>query len=181
MKKLFYLLIPAMFFFACNNTETKKTDDECCDKEMCKDMITVDSLLANIDSFVGKEVKVCGQCIHVCQHSGKNIFVANPDNDSIMILGKAGEKIEKFDSELMDQHVIMTGVLKSVEVESDEPEVHHDITMEYYVEVSKVEKCECKKDGKCCGDKKESGCCGDKKESGCGEHKEGDCKGHKSE
>lgn len=168
-----------MLFFACNNAETKKTDDECCnkqekcDKTTCKDMVTVDSLLANLDTFVGKEVKVCGKCIHVCQHSGKNIFVANPENDSIMILGKAGEGIEKFDPELIDQHVIMTGILKSVEVESEEPEVHHDVTMEYFVEVSEVKICECHKDGKCCGDKNDHKC--------CGEHKDGGCKGKATE
>ncbi|MDD3687416.1 MAG: hypothetical protein PHE56_11680, partial [Bacteroidales bacterium] len=67
MKKLFLLIIPAMMLFACNNAE-KKTDDKCCDKEKCeqtsctKDMMTVDSLLANLESYVGKEVKVCGKC-----------------------------------------------------------------------------------------------------------------------
>jgi hypothetical protein len=175
-----------MFFFACNNAETKKTDEKCCDnemcKDMCKDMITVDSLLANIDSFVGKEVKVCGQCIHVCQHSGKNIFVANPENDSILIIGKANDELGTFATELENKHVILYGVLKSVEVENSDPEVHHDITLEYFVEVSKVEKCECNKDGKCCGEKKNSGCCGDKKDHNCGgNHKEGCCKGKTTE
>lgn len=177
-----------MMFFACNNVETKKTDDECCnkqeecDKTACKDMITVDSLLANLDTFVGKEVKVCGKCIHVCQHSGKNIFVANPDNDSILIIGKANDDLGAFDQELLDKHVILYGTLKSVEVENTEAEVHHDIEVQYFVEVSKVEQCNCgdKKGHKCCGDKKESGCCGDKNKSGCGEHKN-DCKGHTTE
>lgn len=182
MKKLFYLLIPAMFFFACNNAETKKSDETCCDKEqcdqtMCKDMVTVDSLLANLDSFVDKEVKVCGKCIHVCEHSGKNIFVANPENDSIMIIGKAGEGIDQFDKNLVDKHVMMVGTLKSVEVENEDAEVHHDITVNYYVEVKEVKECNC--GGKCSGENKDAKCCGDKKESeGCGHHKDGGCGNH---
>jgi hypothetical protein len=180
MKKLFYLLVPAMFFFACNNSDTKKEEDsccekdkkECCDKEACKDMITVDSLLANLETFVNKDVKVCGKCIHVCEHSGKNIFIANPENDTIMIVGKAGEGIEKFDKALLDKHVMVIGVLKSVEVENEEAEVHHDIAVEYYIEVKEAKECKCTtdKDGKCCGDNKEH--------KGCGQHKEGGCGGH---
>ena len=180
MKKLFLLIIPAMMLFACNNAE-KKTDDKCCDKEKCeqtsctKDMMTVDSLLANLESYVGKEVKVCGKCIHVCEHSGKNIFLANPDDEEILIIGKAGEGIEAFDKALNGKHIYLKGTLKSVEVEGDEAEVHHDITVEYYIEVSEAKECCCgdKKDSKCC-DKSDSNhkCCGDKKD---GEHK---CKDH---
>lgn len=184
MKKLFYLLIPAMFFFACNNAETKKEDEKCCDKTKecngtsCKDVIKVDSLIANIDSFVGKEVKVGGLCTHVCEHSGKNIFLNSPKNDSIMILGKAGEGIDKFDKNLVGKHVMLIGTLKSVEVENEDVEVHHDITMNYYIEVKEVKECSC--GGGCGGEHKEGGC-GDKKGSaGCGEHKEGGCGKHKN-
>lgn len=179
MKKLLLLIIPAMMLFACNNAD-KKTDDKCCDKEKCeqgscKDMITVDDLLANLDENLGKEVTVCGKCIHVCEHSGKNIFLANPENDSIMIVGKAGEGIEAFDKALNGKHIYLKGTLKSVEVEGDEAEVHHDITVEYYIEVSEAKECCCgdKKDSKCCDKSDENHkCCGDKKD---GEHK---CKDH---
>jgi fructose-specific component phosphotransferase system IIB-like protein len=89
-------------------------------------MMTVDSLLANLETYVGKEVKVCGKCIHVCEHSGKNIFLANPEDDEIMIVGKAGEGIEAFNKALNGKHIYLIGTLKSVEVEGDEAEVHHD-------------------------------------------------------
>jgi hypothetical protein len=188
MKKLFFLLIPAMMLFACNNAD-KKTDDKCCDEKKCeqsscKDMMTVDSILANLEANVDKEVTVCGKCTHVCEHSGKNIFLTNPENEDILIIGKAGEGIEEFDKDLNGKHIYLKGILRSVEVEGDdEAEVHHDITVEYYIEVSEVKECCCgdKKDSKCCGDKKDSKCCGDKKDSkGCGDKKEGErkCKDH---
>lgn len=186
MKKLFLLIIPAMMLIACNNAD-KKTDDKCCDKEKCeqscKDMITVDDLLANLDENVGKEVTVCGKCIHVCEHSGKNIFLANPENDSIMIIGKAGEGIEAFDKALVDKQICLKGTLKSVEVEGDEAEVHHDITVEYYIEVSEAKEC-CsdKKDSKCCDKSDDSKKCCDKSDEnhkGCADKKDGEHKcGH---
>ena len=162
MKKLFYLVIPAMMFFACNNNVTTTEEEtadkkECENEKRCKDVMTVDSLLNNLEMYVDKNVEVCGQCIHVCQHSGKNIFVANPDNDSILIIGKVNDELGAFDQELMDKRVILYGILKSVEVENEEAEVHHDIVVQYYIEVSKVEQCGC-------GDKKHK--------NGCGEHKE---------
>lgn len=200
MKKLFYLLIPAMFFFACNNAETKKTDDECCDKKegccgtACKDMVTVDSLLTNLDSFVDKKIKVCGKCSHVCQESGRNIFLTSPDVDSLMVIGKAGEGIDKFDSELAGKNIMLIGTLKKVEVESEDSEVHHDVEFQYYIDVTEAKECNgcsssksgCtgKCDSKCCSGSKDAECCpegsdskcGDKK--ACGENKEGGCGKH---
>ncbi len=186
-----------MFFFACNNAETKKDDKKCCDKTedctgtSCKDMVTVDSLLANIDSFVGKEVKVCGKCSHVCQESGRNIFLTSPDVDSLMVIGKAGEGIDKFDSNLAGKNIMLIGTLKKVEVKSDDAEVHHDVEFQYYIDVTEAKECSgcsseksgCtgKGESKCCGDKKSSEGCGDKKSSeGCGDKKDGGCKNHKN-
>lgn len=172
MKKLFFLLIPAMMLFACNNAD-KKTDEKCIEDEKCeqvactKDMMTVDSLLANLETNLGKEVKVCGKCTHVCHHSGKNIFLTNPEDEDIMIFGTTAEGLEKFDAELEGKNIYLKGILKSAEVEENEAEVHHDIVIEYYIEVTEAKEC--------CGghDKKGSKCCGDKKEGDhkCGEHK----------
>jgi hypothetical protein len=185
MKKLFYLLIPAMFFFACNNAETKKGDEKCCDNtedcsSTCKDMVTVDSLLANLESFVDKEVKVCGKCSHVCQESGRNIFLTAPDVDSLMVIGKAGEGIDKFDSNLAGKNIMLIGTLKKVEVESEDAEVHHEVEFQYYIEVTEAKECNC--GGKCSGNNKDAKCCGDKKEGcsgntkGCGGDKKEGCK-----
>jgi len=168
MKKLFYLLVVVAFLFSCNNNATTKTEEENVNKnesqnkQKCKNAMTVDSLLNNLELYVDKNVEVCGKCIHVCHHSGKNIFVANPENDSILIVGKANDELGAFDAELENKHVLLYGILKSVEVENEEAEVHHDIEVKYYIEVSKVEQCGCgdKNDHKCCGEHKEGGCKG---------------------
>lgn len=166
MKKLLFLIIPAMLLFACNNVD-KKTDEKCEQVACTKDMMTVDSLLANLEANVGKEVKVCGKCSHVCHHSGKNIFLVNPENDSIMIFGTVAESLEKFDAGLEGKNIYLKGILKSSQVEEKEAEVHHDITIEYYIEVTEAKEC-------CGGHKKDSKCCGEHKKDGahkCEEHK----------
>ena len=184
MKKLFFLFIPLAFLFACNNAETKKCDDKCCDKEktekndlMCKENImTVDTLLTNIESFIDKEVTVCGLCSHICDHSGKNLFLLSFEDSETLIIGKAGDDIEKFDKCYENKDIVVNGILRAVEVESEEEiEVHHDVKLEYYIEISKIQDCSCKT--KCTGDAKISGCCSGKTESKCcGGHKDG----HKS-
>ncbi len=204
MKKLLLLIVPAMMLFACNNAETKteKTEDccgkeECCDKEkkcddICKDdVMTVDALTADLESNVDKEITICGTCTHICDHSGKNIFINSFDDEEVLIIGKAGEDMEPFDKELEGKNIVVKGVLRAQEVEEgEEIEVHHDIEINYYIEVVKVQACVCDKkctkatDKKCCGGEKE-GCEGHKKEGCDGKKHEGHdhkgCEGHDHE
>ncbi|PLX06451.1 MAG: hypothetical protein C0596_18475 [Marinilabiliales bacterium] len=171
MKKLLFLLLPAMFLFACNNVETTKdADDECCDKEKtedcthehegkCKNAMSVDDLMANLEENVDKEVSVCGICTHICDNSGKNIFVNSTTDEEILIIGKAADGVEAFDKALEGKNVMITGKLIAVEVENDEEiEVNHEVELDYYIEVTAVKKC----------------CGGDHKHDGSGKH---DCDG----
>ncbi len=184
MKKILFLLVPVMFFFACNNAETKKVEDECCDKEntedcthehegKCRNAISVDDLMANIDEKVDQEVTVRGVCTHICDHSGKNIFVNSTTDEEILIVGKAAEGVKAFDKALEGKEVMITGKIIAVEVEADEEiEVHHEVELNYYIEVTEVKQC-CTGEHKCKGEGKH------KKDHDCdGEHKhEHDCDG----
>ncbi|MDD2636279.1 MAG: hypothetical protein PHW82_12385 [Bacteroidales bacterium] len=152
MKRLMYLILPAIMFVACNNPEqTKKevTEDKDCQEEieqtdrLCRqEAITVDVLLENIEEKVDQEVIVHGKCTHICDHSGKNIFVNSLENEDLVIIGKACEEIEKFDKDLEGKQVIVKGKLIAVKAEEGtEIEVHHDIKMNYYIEVTKLNSC----------------------------------------
>lgn len=202
MKKLIYLLFPMFLLFACNNNAEKTNDEnetkceneesKCShDESKCKDVICVDKLLQDPEAYVGKEITVGGKCTHVCEHSGKNIFIASPKNEENILVGKAGEGIEAFDANLLGKKVMLKGVLKAVEATA-EAETHHDITVKYYLEVSEVKECACgghkegegcakHAEGKECGKHKEGeGCAKHKEGAACGKHKEGEgCKGKK--
>ena len=157
MKKILLLIIPAMMLFACNNVETKTEEsEECCDEgkkcdDICKeDVVHVETLLADIEASVDKDVAVCGRCIHICDHSGKNIFVASFDDEDVLIIGKAAEGVDKFDKAFEGGNVIVKGVLRAAELEEgEEIEVHHDVEITYYIEVTEVHQCACKHK---CGD-----------------------------
>ena len=152
MKRLMYLILPAMIFFACNNAEqTKKEVTEDNDnleqteqtEHLCrKDAITVDVLMENLEEKVDQEVIVHGICTHICDHSGKNIFVNSLENEDVLIIGKAGEGIEKFDKALEGKQVVVKGKLIGVKAEQNEEiEVHHDVELNYYIQVSVITEC----------------------------------------
>jgi hypothetical protein len=197
MKRMFFLIIPAMLFFACNNAQKPAASekDSCCNKDsvdnsMCKDVMTVDSILANLESYVDKEVSVCGRCSHICNETGKNIFITTFDSSELVLVGKTGEGIETFDKSFVDKDVVIKGILRANKVEGD-PEVHHEIEVTYYVEVTKIQECSCKykctgeKDASCCGGKSDSKCsgkcdgskCGGKSDSKCGGTSDSKCGG----
>lgn len=191
MKKLFLFIVPAMMLFACNNVETKTDEKEdCCAKEKCddictKDVMTVDALTADMEANIDKEVTVCGTCTHICDHSGENIFITSFEDEEVLIIGKTGEGMEPFDKELEGKDIVVKGILRIHEFENEEEaEVHHDIEINYYIEVVKVQECVCESkctgatDKKCCDGKKE-GCCSDKKDGHHGDKK--DCAGKKHE
>lgn len=75
MKKLFLFALMAMVFAACS--QQPKTEET--PKEVT---FTVDSLLLNMDSLVGKEVVVIGKVDHVCKHGGGKmvIYTIDPEN-----------------------------------------------------------------------------------------------------
>lgn len=175
MRKLFLLIAIIAIVFACNNANTsKEVDTQAVDSvnntSCCKDLVKVDSLLANIDSFVDKELTVCGKCTHICQHHGDKIFVANPDNDSLVIICKKTAEMENFSNDLQDKFVKVKGTLKAVKQEG-EVEVHHDVKVNYYIEVKEVNVCSCdhKKDHKCCKGT-EHKCCKNKEHKCDGKH-----------
>ncbi len=180
MKNLLFLVISAFILFACNNVDTKteKENDEnvsdvenndCQHQGKCRNAISVDELMENIDMLVDQEVSVRGKCTHICDHSGKNIFVNSNTNEGILIIGKAAEEIDKFDKSLEGKEVMIKGKLIAVEVENEEEiEVHHDVELNYYIEVVEVKEC-------CTGGQNHN-CTGEHNHDCTGEHKH-DCTG----
>ncbi|MCK9254514.1 MAG: hypothetical protein GX793_02980 [Bacteroidales bacterium] len=162
MKKLILILIPAMMLvMACNNAE-KKNDENAEKKsefaECTQDKLTVDFLLDNLEDYIDEEVNVCGKCTHICEHGGRNIFLASKDDLDLVIFGRADEELGSFDEDLVGENVNLKGILRAVEVEAgEEVETHHDLEVRYYLEVSEAKICCCdgQKDEnhKCCGGK----------------------------
>lgn len=154
MKHLFYVLVPVMMLLVACNNETEKKEECCKDKEKektektcensekaCKqDAMPVDELMQNLEKYADTEVSVCGVCTHICDHSGRKIFVNSPENEDVLIIGVAPETMDKFNKDFEGQTVVLKGKLLAVENE-DDVEVHHDTEMTYYIEATEVTAC----------------------------------------
>ena len=153
VKRIAFLLILGIAFLSCNNPATKTDEEvkndsvktETVDADVKETICTgtvVDSILSNPEAFVGQELAMCGVAIHICQHSGDKLFLANCNFGEEYIVVMAGDEMETFDNELLNKHVMIEGVLVKME-DDDEVEIHHDKAVVYYIECSKVNACTC--------------------------------------
>jgi len=72
-------------------------------------ILSVDSLVANLDLFVGKEVVIVGQIIHVCPVGGLKMKLKS--ESGIIVKIKAGEDYKKFDKTLNKAMVRVRGLV----------------------------------------------------------------------
>lgn len=153
MKKLFLAAVVALTFTACNNTtdQAATAGDEAA-------IMTVDELEMNIENLVDQPVVVAGDVDHVCKHGGTKMVILG---DSASIHIKATEESGNFRAdEVMDQRVIVTGVVSEFRVDEGfiaekEAELEEAIAM---------------------GGEVEEEDCEEHKDEDCEEHKDSDCK-----
>jgi len=171
MKQILTLLMVALLFVACGNCKKCKDDDKCCDStknECCKhpeNLVMVDSLLTNQEAFLDKNIAVCGVAIHVCEHSGKNLFIATDTAAEDYLVAKATADLGVFDKALLNEHVCAFGTFKKAEVEA--VETHHEKEVYYYLQCDSVKQCKCKEITKNVGDAAKSGCKGHSEKHNC--------------
>ena len=72
--------------------------------------LSVDNILAEGDSLVGKTVTVEGVCTHICKHGGKKLFMMGTD-DTKMLRAEACE-LGSFPAEVVNSLVSVTGTLE---------------------------------------------------------------------
>jgi len=72
---------------------------------------TIDEIIVKAPSLVGQTVQVKGLVDHVCAITGRKIFfITKKGNKTIRV--DAGEKITKFDPQIKDKVVLVSGVVK---------------------------------------------------------------------
>lgn len=115
-KGLFYSLISLFALtVACQSgTKTAHNCEEGCndsEKKCCEGAYSVKAILDSAETFVGKEVKLKAEVVHVCC-SGKNFKVADVQDSTKILSVKAGGEIERFFKSLVGNHVNITAVLQ---------------------------------------------------------------------
>jgi cytochrome c-type biogenesis protein CcmE len=76
---------------------------------------SVDEIIQKAPALVGQTVKVKGLVSHICEKSGRKLFLAVADNSKTFRFN-AGDKIEVFDENAVDSTVIATGVITETRV-----------------------------------------------------------------
>ena len=113
-KKLFFIAILAIVFASCNNTSNTGQGDAKATEEPT--VITVEEFLETPDGFVGKEIRIEGTVVHICQHGGKKMFIVGDDSDERVKI-TAGDELAAFKPELEGSDVVVTGVVEEKKID----------------------------------------------------------------
>lgn len=109
MKKSALLTMMFIAILAMASCGSKQKSEESTAAAEEQTAMEIDSLLANADSLVGKEVTVEGVCTHACKHGATKIFLMGSD-DTKTIRVEACE-LGAFDTKCVNNIVEVTGTL----------------------------------------------------------------------
>lgn len=99
---------------SCGNKQQKNVS-EATTEQTTSSALEIDSLLANAENLVNKEVTIQGVCTHTCKHGAKKIFLMGSD-DTQVIRVESGE-LGAFDPKCVNSMVRVTGTLKEQRID----------------------------------------------------------------
>lgn len=80
---------------------------------------SVEEFTKAISGLVGQTVQVKGKVLHICERSGRKLFLTSKDGKQT-IRFNAGKEIDVFDENLIDSVVVATGVVAEQRVTLDD-------------------------------------------------------------
>lgn len=110
------IVLIAMTAIAASCGNKKASSDATKEQTAHNSALEVDSLLANGETLIGKEVTVKGICTHTCKHGAKKIFLMGSD-DTQTLRVEADDKIGAFDTKCVNSMVSVTGILKEERID----------------------------------------------------------------
>lgn len=120
MKKqiLFSLALAGALALASCGSGTQNTATSAASESQTAEVKTmdVDSLLASADALVDQPVVVEGICTHICSKGGGKLFMMGSD-DTKTIRVEAGEKIGRFPQDVVNNIVIINGILREQRID----------------------------------------------------------------
>ncbi len=113
MKKYLLILTAVLALAACKNNQPKNQNaaEATQTENSAVAVFSLDNLMANAETQVGKTVKVTGYVTHTCKHSGRRCFIADEEN-KVNIRVEAKGKIGGFNRELVGSKIEVTGALR---------------------------------------------------------------------
>ncbi len=105
-KNIILWAIAALFALAITGCSSKSSSETA-----ETDTVTVDSILANPDSYVGQTVTIEGVVSHLCKHGGRKAFLLGSDENSMIRCDATAEMGNVFPQETIHQPLRVTGVV----------------------------------------------------------------------
>lgn len=110
MKKFTAIIAAAALLAAAAGSSCSGNKDAQADAQDAVVVLSVDTVKANPEAFVGDTITVEGLCTHLCAHGARKAFIANADT-TIILRCNAGDSIGAFDRAAIGQNITVKGVL----------------------------------------------------------------------
>jgi ribosomal protein S8E len=112
IRRLFSIVLISVLVISCKNAGKKEVTSKA-DDSKTGEKVEFASLIANPESYVGKNIIVKGKVVHVCTETGKKMFIVG-ENPDVRLYVAAGENISKFPMELLGSEVEVEGIITKV-------------------------------------------------------------------
>lgn len=116
MKKMRFAIVAFTFMclaISCGNKQQTTTQTEQTTETTA--VMDVDSLLANAENLINKEVVFDGVCTHACKHGATKIFLMGSDDTKSIRVEAA--KLGAFDTKCINNIVEIKGILKEERID----------------------------------------------------------------
>jgi hypothetical protein len=139
-KRLFMFFAVAAMIAGCNNVnQTMEIESDVVE-------LTINEFKERAEEFAGDTVLVKGLVNHACRHSGKRMFIVDPETSEGLRVD-AGKIVAGFDNSLEGSMVLVTGVVMERRIDEAylnewESEVHEECAAEQAYAESEMEDAE---------------------------------------
>jgi hypothetical protein len=128
MKKITFLTLLAISLISANTLvaqEMKAKLPVAMSDAQSVAVVTPETFQDYAAANVGKEVEIKGMVIHVCKHSGKQMFIIGEDPEKRVKIA-ASEKYDVFKPELEGSTISVKGIIEPIAEEAVPDEEKHD-------------------------------------------------------
>ena len=119
MKKLFHFLslIVSTSITLSSCSATNNSNDGAINDSLS--VVNVQSLMATPDSFLNQRMIVQGQCVHICKHGNRKMFLVN-ENDSVLLRVEASSRMgESFADSMLNTTVAVRGIFREQRINEE--------------------------------------------------------------
>lgn len=113
MKKIFLMLIVAVFVFACNNPENNNNSESNIEEIAKVDILNFEKSAINL---VDKKIEVIATISHVCEHGGKKMFLVDEETEESVKV-TLGENMAAFKTDLVGNTVKVIGTVEELRID----------------------------------------------------------------